>query len=687
MPGVDTLNLHSTFGRLRNPQGTRRWGFWEQLPAKSMPGPTRLTQELMVAAQNFGVNNLAPTRFAPDAATRVYQTVAGQDWWVRPAARWLEVDVTVAGTVATITALTGNPFTLVDPIVPSVQITAKVGEDIVVEAAGTRYELKIVGVQPNLVTAVAKTGGTLPPPMAGVYAYHRLDAYFLELTTTFVVPDTELAPLRIRSGVRLVYYSSGTPVNQDYSAVKIRSLTGSPTYATTPVQGDRFNTAVATGYTQVAELFQIAVARVPDELRLFFTVGPVPGRFAMPALYHGDMINVSVPVVPNILATPPANTVDQQQLAPVDPLDAYTATGDVVMVAAGQQCPPGYENVAQVDSGFNANFVRWEAGASNGQIAAIPFALSVTSNVSTFTGSLPHTTPAQHSLAGAQNNSSTYELLVIRQGKRFAYRVPRIQFSSAGVITFQIPADLRFLLDLTGPDRVTGYLYQSGMLRRAALSEAGGYRKPSVSDVNVEMVQWSYSDEGPPSPFAAESALRGLTLPQQDGYAWLDRIAVPNPELFQVNDLVRFVDENGTLLTPPAADRFLSSAVARNLAPLIAGLPFGPVFRVSAVNAAQGYLQLVNPDGSQTDVTGYVIAYNAGGGAPYDTSPPTSQENFYEIERGSVEHNHSITTSDDQAIKPYNPGGHWVSKVDHYHTMTAQEVVPPYVKMILCARL
>lgn len=680
----DTLNLHSVFGRVRNPYGARRWGFWEQSPAKTMPGPVRITQELMVAGQNYGVDNLAPTMFAPDPNTRVYQSLAGQDWWTRPAARWFPVNVIPFGTGVLLVAVTGNPFVLIDPVNPSVQISAQIGDDVLVDVAGTRYAVKIVDFQPNTVFVQARPGSSLPPAATNVYAYHRIDGHLLEVTTSWVVPNSELTPLRVRSGIRLVYYTAGTPVHQDYSAIPIRSLAGNPTFVVTPVVGDRFGAINTTAYSRVTELIQAAVARVPDEVRLFFTV--TSGRFAQPAVHHGDMVNVSVPVVTNLLAAAPAATVDQQQLEPVDPVDGYTATGDVVMVSAGQQCPPGYENIAQVDSGYNPNFVRWESGALNGQVAAIPFTLSVVSNVSTFTGQLPHGTPSQHSLAGPQNNSATYELLVIRSGKRFAYRIPRVQFAVNGTITFQVPADLRFLID-QAPDIVRGYLYRSGLLRRSSLSEAGLYRKPSVSDVNIEMVQWSFADEGPSTPSGPASALRGLTLASQDGFAWLDRVAIPNPELFQVNDLLRFVDANGSLLTPPTADRFLSSAVARNLAPLIAGLPFGPVFRVSAVDVAQGYLELVNPDGSQTDVTGYVIDFNSGAGAPYDTSPPTNRENFYEIERGSVEHNHLITTSENQAIKPYNPGGHWVSKVDHYHTMAAQEVVPPYVKMILCARL
>jgi hypothetical protein len=346
------------------------------------------------------------------------------------------------------------------------------------------------------------------------------------------------------------------------------------------------------------------------------------------------------------------------------------------MVSAGQQCPPGYENVAQVDSTFNASFVMAEGGLPNaGQAAAIPLTITFASGVSSFTGNLPHTTPADHTLAGPQNNSSTYELLVIRNGKRFAYRIPRITFSTAGVVAFSVSADLRFLID-SAPTTCTSYLFQSGLLLRSALNEAGQYSKPFVSDVDIQLSQWSFSDDGAQAP-------QGLTLSTQDGAAWLDRVLVANAELFTVDDVVSFRDEDGALLTPPAAAAFLSSAGLRNLGALIAGLPFGPSFRVAAVNIDEGFLRLTNLGGSPTDVSGYIIA---DGSASYD-SPPAFNDNFYRIERGSVEHKHLIDVSEDQEVKVYNPGGHWVAKAEHYHAMAAQAVIPPYVKMVLCARL
>src|SRR5690606_33169940 len=133
----------------------------------------------------------------------------------------------------------------------------------------------------------------------------------------------------------------------------------------------------------------------------------------------------------------------------------------------------------------------------NGQAALLTFTVSVTAGVTTFTANLPHTTPSSHSLAGPENDSSTYELLVIRNGKKFAYRILDISFSAAGVISFSVPSDLSFLID-SGTDKVSGYLFQGGMLKREALdsAEVGTFQKPSIEDVNIQPVQWSFTGDG-----------------------------------------------------------------------------------------------------------------------------------------------------------------------------------------------
>lgn len=669
---MDSLNLLSVLSRVRNPQGMRRWGFFDHEPDKANPYPARVTQQLMVAGQDYGANNLPPTMFATDNTARLVQPLTGQDWWTRPARRWIPVNVTAFSNYVQVLALVGNPFEVIDVLAPSNKITAQVGDDITLDyGGGVTYRLKIASVQTNAVNAVPLTGGTLPPSRTGVFAQYYMDAYLIELTATRVVPTNEITPTMLtRANLRLIYANTtGTPITQEYYPDQIRSLAGFPRFAATPYTGSRFGVATATSYSQIAELFQIIVARVPDELHLVLdNVWLVSGKVALPAVYHGDMINVSTPVVTNLLTTPGANAVDQQQLPPVDPLDRYTAPGDMIMVAAGSACPPGYENVAQVDSKYNTGFVRHEDGGLVNQAALISFAVSFASNQTTFSANLPKSTPGTHSLAGPQHNSATYELLVITSGQRFSIRIPTVTFTAAGVVSFSLSGDFRYLSTTLGVCQ--GYLFQSGIIRRTTLSAAGIYQRPTIASVDLQLAQWSYAND---------PAGQGLSVAGDDGKCWLDHVLVTNVELFKVGDVLTFIAPTGVTAT-----MFLSNLRA------VVGYtpPYGPSFRVSVVDVTNGILELTNLDGTPTDVSGYVVANDPISGVPLDTAnPPSFKDNSYEITLGAVEHTHLLDVSADQEIKAYNVGGHWVSSVHHAHDVPHQAILPPYTKMVLCARM
>lgn len=673
---MNILDLAGTFGRVRNPMGLRRWGNWNQTPPKAVQAPARVTQ-MPMANSLYGSNSLPIFQYAPDLATQLRQKLAGQDFWVRPAARWFQVNITNTGTSVTITAVVGSPFIVTDPLVSTYQIAAKPGDDIVLDYGTQQYRLKIISVLASTVVAVPAPGNVLPPTAAFQWAFHRLDAYFLELTVTYIVPTASLSPsVKVRSGIQLTYYTDTVPIVQSYQSTKIRSLVGNPFFATTVVRDRRVST-VTTAFTQMVELFNIVVARVPDEVELSLNqVDLTPGMVAHPAIYIGDYVNVSVPVRSNLLVVQPPNVVDQNAYPPVDPADFETGSGDIMMIPAGQTCPPGYENIAQVDSLFNDGFVKWEDGATNGQAALINFTAVFAAGVTTFTALLPKTAPATHSLAGSQNNAATYELLVIRNGTRYAYRIPSILFADAplGQVSFTIPGDLSFLQDVL-PNIVRGYLFQSGLLVREGLTSAGRYQKPFVDGTDTQAAPWSFTDEAGPV-----AAAQGLTLLGQDGYAWLDRILVPNIGLFKIGDIVSFRDDNGALLAVPPLVNFLSNTRGLVLYTGVYPVPYGPMFKISAIDIETGTVTVTTLAGGIADVTGYVTSN-------VDTNPPPVLPNFYRVETGSVEHTHAINISEDQETKQYNTDGHWVTSAFHGHTVAPEAVVPQYVKCILCARL
>lgn len=668
---MDSLNLPGVLSRVRNPHGVRRWGYYAQDAVPVFPAPARIAQSLQ-AGVIHAENNLPLFMFELLPENALEQTLLSRDLWQRPAHRYFKLDqlVTLAGK-QTAQVASGNPFVAVDPVVPTQVISAMIGDSVELEnsVTGERFTLKFSEIDPsgNQAVLVPFAGQTPPPDGVDYWVRFTLDCFQLDLTLTHVLDTVNANPQRIVGRIGLVFYTDAAPVIDIYDAVPIRALTGFPTRTTYPIAADRF-AIFNTAYTQVLELFSIHTARVPDEVFIRFENPALfPIRISQFGLYVGDFVNVETPLRPNLLVPQAPNASVVNTNPPQDPLDWWSKTGDMVMVRAGETCPAGYEQVAQVDSAYNAHFVRHEAGAQIDQVALINFTAVFAGGATTFTGSLPPPV-ATHSLAGPQNNTSTFELLVVRDGRRFSIRIADCNFSSAGVITFVLSGDFRYLINTSG--FVQGYLFMSGLILRGAGSEIGTYQKPFLDGVDIEATPWSFVDD------AAVGVANGLSLAADDQKAMLYRVSVENAAFVQVGDVLSFRDANGALL-PSLGAGFSSS---RAEAP--PSTEFGPEFRVSAVDVAEGWIEVTGLGGGPADLTAYVADIAAG-----DTAPATPLNNFFRITLGSVEHTHQVGESEDQEIKSYNDGGHWVTSDEHYHTIAPEAVTPPYARALICVRL
>ena len=486
---MDQLALQSTFAKIRNPYGVRRWAYME---TSANPGlDFRLYQLFGKALQPYAEDNkpLLVTRVLNDHT--VTQLVPFRDNWERPAKRWFKVELKTKSGKRYIESSSGTPFLAVDPF-QSVEYTAQPGDDIFLDdGAGTTYDAKVAGLDPagNAVEITSKAGAALPAN-GFYYAQHTLDAFYMPLTVSYMVPATQASILDpgthanpFQTVLQLTYFDNGgATVVEQYRRVPIKELSTilvDVPYAFIDVVGDRFGVASnpSPGFIQIFETFEIHLARVPDKLEVVFdNTGPTGGGTDVDvgnvAVYYGLNVPALAAVPPNIFPPNPnpPPTTQYNLYPPPDPEDFWTGSGDIVVMPTGTICPAGFEDIAQILSRANDHYVIDTAtGRPLTFAGGTALTMTLVNGNTVFTGTIPitavdpstitPTNPAGTTLRGASNNTSTFEIVFLlylatafRPDQSLAFRIPALQFGSGGSLTFTIPGDIRNLVGAVGKE-------------------------------------------------------------------------------------------------------------------------------------------------------------------------------------------------------------------------------------------
>jgi len=675
---MDQLALQSTFSKIRNPYGLRRWAYMN-----SSANPTvdfRIPQLFGQAGQPYGENNAPLLVSRITNGEYIAQLVPSRDQWERPSRRWFKANLT--GSVLSVGA--GTPFLAEDPFLTAVQYKAKAGDDVHLDdGAGTVVIAKIAAVDPagNAVTLVPKQGSALPAN-GTYYARHTLDAFLVRLTVSYMVPNAQAALLDptvhavpFQSKIQVTYFDNGgTSVVEQYERVPIRELSTIAVdvpYAFINVVGDRFNTptAPAVAYDQIFEVFEFSLARVPDKVEVIFdNTGPASGSVDIGnvAVYYGNTVPAAAAVPPNIFPPNPnpAPTTRYNLYPPPDPEDFWTGSGDIVLMPVGTQCPVGFEDIAQVLSRANSHYV---VDTATGRPLVFdnflnPLTMSLVGGNTRFDGTIPATAvdpSTGTSLRSSQNNTSTYEIVfpmylvngAFAEHQSLSFRIPEIHFSASGAFDFTIPGDIRSLVRASPTTANNCLLFISGILQADNLAAAGKYEKPFQDLDSAEAVE---------DPASGEAAFDNLlAIP-------LDTVQV------SVGDLIVFVDDDGI----PVSEIDTGGAVFT-----------GPDFRVTAINVDENTVTVVDRQtddgvgGRATEVWQFVASAQGGGGVP-----PTFQDNFYRVYAANTAHTHQVFVSDAEA-KSRKSGGHFVSSLDHVHRITEEAIIAPYTQLKLCVKL
>jgi hypothetical protein len=679
---MDQLALQSTFAKVRNGYGLRRWAYMDGSDAPTLD--FRLSQLFGHSGQPYGENNapMLTTRVARDET--VAQLIPFRDNWERPATRWVK-GVLSGGN--TFTVLSGTPYLAEDPFQTTVQYKAKAGDDFFLDdGAGNVVVTKIASVSAagNSVTLAPKQGVSIPAN-GTYYAKHTLDAFLVRLTVSYMVPTSQASILDpgtqanpFQSLIQVTYYdNSGSEVVEQYERVPVRELSTITTdvpYAFIDVVGDRFDTptAPATPFIQVFEVFEFQMARVPDKMEVLFdNTGPTGGGTTVElgnvAVYYGANVPAAAQVPPNIFPPNPnpAPTTRYNLYPPPDPEDFWTGSGDIVVMPVGTQCPVGFEDITQVLSRANDHYVIDRAtgrpivfSVSNGNALTI----SLVGGNTKFDGTIPVTAEDPNnpnvSLRSATNNTSTFEIvfpLYLANGafadhQLLTFRIPEIQFSSGGSFTFTLAGDLISRIQATATQAFDCLLLMSGIAKAGSgsIANAGKYEKPVQDDEDAVPVDDT-----------------GAGLAPYD-----DRVGLPLDEVFvSVGDILEFVDEDGIPL--PGI--------------VVGPDTTGPDFVVTAIDTDEGTVTVIDRQLNDTPPaplrTTEVWRFVGDG-----LTPSTPIPNFYKVYTANTAHTHAIGTGDAEE-KSRKDDGSFVTAVGHVHTVPAQAIIVPYVGMKLCVKL
>lgn len=686
---MDQLALQSTFAKIRNGYSLRRWSYMQGSENPNVD--YRLAQLFGHAGQPYGENNAPMLVTRVTASETVAQLIPFRDNWERPATRWVKGQLSGGDTF---TVFSGTPYLAEDPFQSSVQYKAKPGDDLFLDdGSGSVTVVKITAVLPagNAVQIASKQGVAVPAN-GTYYAKHTLDAFLVRLTVSYMIPTIQASILDpgthinpFQSLIQVTYYdNAGAAVVEQYERTPIRELStiaADVPYAFIDVTGDRFDvaTAPATPYTQIFEVFEFQLARVPDKMEVVFdNTGPTGGgthvHVGNIAVYYGSNVPAAAQVPPNILPTispNPAPSTRYNVYPPPDPEDFWTGSGDIVLMPVGTQCPVGFEDIAQVLSRANSHYV---VDTATGRPLVFdsflnPLTMSLVGGNTRFDGTIPATAvdpstitqanPSGTSLRSAQNNTSTYEIVfplgAFAEHQLLSFRIPEIHFSASGAIDFTIPGDIRSLVRslVGGTTAANCLLFISGIFQADNLAAAGKYAKPFQDLEDAEAVE---------DPASNEAAFDNqLSIP-------LDSVQV------SVGDLIVFVDEDGV----PVLQIDTGGAVFT-----------GPDFRVLQINEGENTVTVADRQSSDTppvagratEVWRFVASAQGGGGVP-----PTFKDNFYRVYAANTAHTHQVFVSDAE-VKSRKSGGHFVSSVDHVHSITAEAVIVPYVNMKVCVKL
>jgi len=674
---MDQLMLQSVYSKVRNPRGFRRWGYHAQEIDPTVTSFTAIHRVKQVLATGapiardnapFFLFEIPANPVTPGIRSDFVMAITTHDLWERPAKRWGDVDISVVGGKKQVLSFFGQPFVVTDPIVSSVKYAANRGDDILLvdKITGDRFMMKIAAVDVpagNKVFIEPPQGGTLPPDsLTTVHeyrAYHTIDAFQILCTVTHTIRDTDDAQW-IKPLLRLTYYRDGqTPIDEEYEAMLINQLGGGAIFTEPVLKPD----GTATGFKQAYSLFQIPLARVPDEAAIVFrnvkqvvsTNGPV--QLGNVSLWQGDHTNLLIDIVSNVLtvspAFPPAPAIfpapDSLYATPavVDIADYFTGAGEIVMVPAGSTCPPGYENVAQIQSTINPLYLQDPGtGALDAIWAPTWTAVYVSgTNKTQFTS---QAIPTGNPFRTSRSNSATWQIVWSDSGVLTALRMPQMVVNNTtGVITFDVDGDYSFRSGQVGRVLI------NGVIRKGALANAGTYLKPSLEGTDAVV------GEG------------------DSGSSTLERDVIQiDQELFDVvglGDILTFTDEDGT------------------------PLPAVPVTTPSAGNTGPAYEVVGKLDGTQAGNNGAVglkvldvVSGNVTNVSVFTSDAQdsfVSISNYFEIEVVETAHTHAVYESEDVSPKYRENGGHSKTHEDHAHDIPRQAVAPPYRQYLLCAKL
>lgn len=653
--------LQSALSRARNPLGLRRWGNWDSNIATT--NIARIAQTLATVGQVYAIDNrplflfTIPANVLP-VPSYISCEVSSRDLWERPAKRWFKV--TVSGSGTNVLTTSGQPFVVTDPIVTSVKFGANVGDDLLLldTITGDQFDMKVASVDlvgGNSVTVVPQAGGSAPPDsFAAVHeyiAYHVLDAFQIQFTVVQTVQSTDDARW-VKPMLECVYYRSGqAPLIETYDRFEIRTI--SALFAEIPIVGDRFDVFSATNFKQVVSLFQVPLSRTPDEVRVRFInekylyAANTSVVLANVAVYLGDNTDVLIPLRPSQLSPQGAAAVLYHTPQALAADEFWTGSGDITVVPAGQGCPPGYENLAQLTTLRNPNYIQ-NPGSSAGALYDPVWSSVWTATYDAATGlttfSSVSALPVNNKFRGSKNNTATFQLVwldtVSGQPVRSALRIPSLLINdTTAKLSFTIAGDYSYRHNMTA------YVFTSGLLVRTGLSLAGEYRKPFLNGTDATVGQ----NDALPAPQPA-----------------VTNVLVIDEELvgvLNIDDIITFTDEDGVDLSPVT----------------IGPNQLGPSFRITAIDDNEVTVVDADPTHAVTNVQPFVTSSLG--------PPPVAISNFFRVDLTKTAHTHAVLASEETIEKARENGGHSVTPVDHQHSMPSETVVPPYQAFAICSKL
>lgn len=639
------------------------------------------------------------------------QVVLDHSFFVKPSVR--EFDGTSSGVAAgppkiiTIT-VTASAFEVSEPSPAPASAPAVVrtqpGDEIQLvnftnPASSGTYRV-VAYNSPTSIDIVAKAGtdSTSFAVADTIRILRKLDVFLVDLTVVFSVPTAQTAS--VIEPVANIVRELPMP---ETAISPITIVTGAP------VEYDEVTLSPGALAKQVVcRLANVEFVRSPRGLRLSFeNTGGGTSDIADVGLYVG---NYHLPV--SVVSPAPRGSVITPMIPGPDHLHLLTGKGDLILMRAGSMAPPGYKKLKEeLAFQFTSVTISYDASSDLSEIRVAGWAVPADELSGTYEIVFTDATPAAPARPGPLDVSvrmsditfdfvggAEIDLAGLLAGETVTFDVggtvgygpvvftEGVDFTNAAELAdaINLNATLAPLMTSSATGTVVQVFTDTAYTNDAALLAALGTLGDTVTGAS-----WTELNAGPataqfrtvksavfttPGDLSSRSGSSVFVVatapllatpvadagsfrkPTKEGFGAIEGTTSDIMEIdtdgVSVNDIITFVDEDGT--------------------PLAASGGQGPVYRVISINLSEGEVTVVDIGGGTTNVGAYT----------------TDPANRYVVEKASGNHTHYAQQANLEE-RDLTSGGsnNNTARGAHGHQMYEDDTIPPYRKFIICEKL